>query len=156
VAIIRFAGSYGAGGLTVYQFNSGNTVRFSGTGAAAYPAGIHIGPKGLRERPPKTSQGIMMEYGCYHQGRCLPSFGNWLRVENRYLGLSFLVNGKTHYGWARLSATIVPPDNHPSARLTGYAYETIPNKPIITGKTKGPDVITLEPGSLGRLAAGRR
>jgi hypothetical protein len=40
------------------------------------------------------------------------------------------------------------------ALLTGYAYETIPNKPIITGKTKGPDAITLAPGSLGALAAG--
>ena len=25
------------------------------------------------------------------------------------------------------------------ATITGYAYETIPNKPIITGKTKGTD-----------------
>jgi hypothetical protein len=40
------------------------------------------------------------------------------------------------------------------ATLTGYAYETIPNKPIITGKIKGPDVITLEPATLGRLAQG--
>ena len=38
--------------------------------------------------------------------------------------------------------------------LTGYAYETIPNKLIITGKTKGPDVITAQPGSLGHLAQG--
>jgi hypothetical protein len=28
---------------------------------------------------------------------------------------------------------------HVKGLLTGYAYETIPNKPIITGKTKGPD-----------------
>ena len=37
-----------------------------------------------------------------------------------------------------------------------YAYETVSNKPIIAGKTKDPDVITLEPGSLGGLAAGAR
>ena len=29
-----------------------------------------------------------------------------------------------------------------------------PQQAIITGKTKGPDVITLEPASLGHLAAG--
>ncbi len=150
LAILRLPGSYGAGALTVYQFRSGNSVRRSGTGAAAYPAGIRIGPAGVSHA--ETSYGILMEYGCY--GRCLPSFGNWLRVENKYLGLSFLVDGKTHYGWARASATIIPPYDHPSARLTGYAYETIPNKPIITGKTKGPDVITMEPASLGALAAG--
>jgi hypothetical protein len=28
------------------------------------------------------------------------------------------------------------------ATLTGYAYETIPNKPIVAGATKGSDVIT--------------
>ena len=38
--------------------------------------------------------------------------------------------------------------------LTGYAYETIPNKPIIAGKTHGKGVVTIEPGSLGALAAG--
>jgi hypothetical protein len=43
-----------------------------------------------------------------------------------------------------------------TARIEGYAYETIPNKPIIAGKTKGPDVIMVRPGSLGALAAGRK
>ena len=33
--------------------------------------------------------------------------------------------------------------------MTGYAYEIIPNKPIITGKTHGED-----DSSLGRLARG--
>jgi hypothetical protein len=69
-------------------------------------------------------------------------------VKNRYLGLKFHINGKVHYAWARL--------NFPSpegARLTGYAYETIPNKPIIAGATKGPDVVP-EPTTLGALAAG--
>jgi len=76
--------------------------------------------------------------------------------HGHYLGLKFLINGKFHYGWARLQ-------NQPfcgSFVLTGYAYETIPNKAIITGKTKGPDVITVQrdtaPGSLGRLALGRK
>jgi hypothetical protein len=41
-----------------------------------------------------------------------------------------------------------------TAVLTGYAYETIPGKPIITGKTKGPDVVTLQPATLGHLATG--
>lgn len=79
-------------------------------------------------------------------------FGNWLNVKNRYLGLKFKIHGKTHYGWARLNVkagvrTI-------TATLTGYAYETIPGKPIIAGKTHGPDVVTLEPASLGHLARG--
>jgi hypothetical protein len=82
------------------------------------------------------------------------SVGPWRNVTNRYLGLKFQIKGKTHYGWARLNVTggfgtIV-------ATLTGYAYETVPNKPIIAGKTKGPNVITEEPATLGRLALGKR
>ena len=56
----------------------------------------------------------------------------------------------------------------PAARiqvLTGYAYETVPNKPIVTGKTKGPEdvntaepspaaLLAPEPASLGLLAMG--
>jgi len=38
--------------------------------------------------------------------------------------------------------------------MSGYAYETIPNKPITAGKTEGPDVITVQPATLGHLAAG--
>jgi hypothetical protein len=84
-------------------------------------------------------------------------FGPWNNVRNRYLGLKFKINGRVHYGWARLNESCNRDGERGTgaqALLTGYAYETIPNKPIITGKTKGPDVITLEPGSLGALAAG--
>ncbi len=78
--------------------------------------------------------------------------GYWENVRDHYLGLQFQIDGKIHYGWARLTVkvhklTVV-------GTLTGYAYETIPNKPIIAGKTKGSDVITLQPASLGALAAG--
>jgi hypothetical protein len=49
--------------------------------------------------------------------------------------------------------------------LSGYAYETIPNKPIIAGKTKGPEEITQtrdaalpatspQPATLSALAMG--
>jgi len=85
--------------------------------------------------------------------------GPWNNVTNRYLGLKFQIKGKTHYGWARLN---VSSQGYGSivATLTGYAYETTPNKAIIAGKTKGPDVITVQPdtrdGTLGRLALGRK
>jgi hypothetical protein len=42
--------------------------------------------------------------------------------------------------------------NNDSSTAIGYAYETIPNKPIVTGQTKGPDVV--EPATLGHLARG--
>lgn len=83
--------------------------------------------------------------------------GPWVHVKNlkyRYLGLKFTIKGQIHYGWARISTPIHWFKGASFATLTGYAYETIPNKPIVAGRTKGPDVITLEPGSLGALAAG--
>jgi len=76
-------------------------------------------------------------------------------VRNRYLGLKFQIKGETHYGWARLNVSVQShgPANV-TATLTGYAYETVPDKPIIAGKTKGTDVITVQPASLGHLAKG--
>lgn len=90
--------------------------------------------------------------GASHNSMCETSFnsqrGQWRNVPNRYLGLKFYVKGKAHYGWARLKTSRC------FATLTGYAYESVPNKAIITGKTKGPDVITIGSGNLGALAAG--
>ncbi|HSY31178.1 MAG TPA: hypothetical protein VLA42_04245, partial [Verrucomicrobiae bacterium] len=93
--------------------------------------------------------------GCYSYP-CTFTAGQWLDTKNRYLGLQFVINGQVHYGWARLTVTVPRPTISRGiyAVLTGYAYETEPNKPIITGKTKGPDVITLDPATLGHLAAG--
>jgi hypothetical protein len=46
-----------------------------------------------------------------------------------------------------------------TAVLTGYAYETVPGKPIITGKTSGPSEVgaveRMQP-TLGVLAKGSR
>ncbi|HWY59994.1 MAG TPA: hypothetical protein VNZ03_36360 [Terriglobales bacterium] len=63
--------------------------------------------------------------------------GKWHDVTDRYLGVKFSIRGKTHFGWARL--TVHDKGHAITAVLSGYAYETVPNKPIIAGKTKGPD-----------------
>jgi hypothetical protein len=124
--------------------------------AAALPAGFQVRPNNLYFQ--KSNCWVMgWQAG---SGRCgcnsIPeTFGQWMYTKNHYLGLKFMIGSEVHYGWARFS--IILPQNEPlQATLTGYAYETIPNKPIITGKTKGPDVITLEPATLGRLALGRK
>ncbi len=128
--------------------------------ASALPAGVRIGAKS--EFPVHRP---VMAKELFARG--VPSskysdVGRWVSkgkgVRNRYLGLKFVVGGKVHYGWARVSVTL----GHNRQRgdvngtLTGYAYETVPNKAIITGQTKGPDVITLRPGALGELARGRK
>ena len=92
-------------------------------------------------------------------------FGPWQNVKDRYLALKFQIKGKTHYGWARLNVKLNKTTI--TATLTGYAYETIPNKPIIAGKQHSTDdspVLNPEsletppsaPATLGILATGAR
>ena len=95
------------------------------------------------------------------------SFGAWGNlplIPYRYLGVKFEIDGKTHYGWARMIVKVAGVNI--TATLTGYAYETIPNKTIIAGKksdseesttlsdTPGTADAILEPASLGQLAQG--
>jgi hypothetical protein len=83
--------------------------------------------------------------------------GQWMYTKHRYVGLKFTIKGEIHYGWARVEVkrtAVGMGSNSITATLTGYAYETIPNKPIIAGKTKGPNVVMWEPATLGRLAQG--
>ncbi|MGC2767744.1 MAG: hypothetical protein WB607_19715, partial [Candidatus Acidiferrum sp.] len=50
-------------------------------------------------------------------------------LKNGYLGLKFMISGKVHFGWARV--TITTSAKTFTATLTSYAYDTIPNKSII-------------------------
>lgn len=79
--------------------------------------------------------------------------GSWKNVKNRYLGLRFKIKGEDHYGWARLNVEVG--NFKVTGTLTGYAYETIPNKSIIAGQTKGTDDDAAQPVKLGTLALGR-
>jgi hypothetical protein len=78
------------------------------------------------------------------------TIGRWLNVNSGYLGLRFVVKGKTHYGWARMSVKVYGRALIKTT-VTGFAYETIANKPIVAGKTKGP----IQSTTLGALARGR-
>lgn len=134
------------GFLAAIPAKKGNGVRGYTTGffgwASAIRAGVKVGPSG---------RFISARYGFYMDMSC---YGPWNDVKNRYLGVRFTIKGSTHYGWARMNVNCNPGNFQITPVLTGYAYETIPNKPIIAGKTKGPDVITVEAGSLGALAQG--
>ncbi len=116
---------------------------------AALRAGVRVGVPGQRF----GASSEMAESTFVNEGERRYYFGPWENngkgVKNRYLGFKFLINGKYHYGWARITF------RHPvDAILTGYAYETVANKPIVTGQTKESDVITVQPATLGHLARG--
>jgi hypothetical protein len=130
--------------------------------ASALPAGVAIGPKGnFSVRFPFMAAEHFSRFGSQYSDLG-PWAGKAKGVTDRYLGLKFVVGGEVHYGWARLSVTL---GHHRqfddvSGTLTGYAYETVPDKPIvagqIAGQITGPDVITVQPETLGGLALGRK
>jgi hypothetical protein len=119
--------------------------------AAALRPGARMGPHNH-----VTAQGLMAVITHTETGERTTWRGQWANsgkgLKNGYLGLKFTLNGEIHYGWARVSLT-VKGNRIATATLTGYAFETIPNKSIIIGKTQGADVI-VEPATLGDLAAG--
>ncbi len=169
----QFSHSFTAQGLLeVYSAPQSNAIAAKGASAMPLWPGSEIGPKRQFWRP--LSAFVEEQVWHYHFGHSTTKFyGLWANgasgkgFKNRYLGLKFLINGKFHYGWARLDTT----GGYPWV-LTGYAYETIPNKPIIAGQTKGtfvgreeedfgpgafltsPILDATHPASLGMLALG--
>jgi len=101
----------------------------------------------------KPFMGFAMYYREFVRGTPGRCSGSWVSVKNRYLGLRFIIKNATHFGWARLSVTC-DPDAKKIGVLTGYAYETKANQPIISGKTDGPNAIQVRPASLAQLARG--
>jgi hypothetical protein len=82
--------------------------------------------------------------------------GRWLPSTDRYLGVKFVLGRETHYGWVRISVKTPA-----LGIITGYAYESTPNKPIKAGfKTyadagsAGSDDSESVPLTLGILATG--
>ena len=127
--------------------------------ASALPAGARIGPE---RKFPVHHPFMALELFNRDRTSQYSDVGPWVGkgkgVRNRYLGLKFVIHGKVHYGWARLSVTLGHHRQYDdvSGTLTGYAYETVPNKPIIAGQITGPDVIRVQPETLGSLARGRK
>lgn len=69
-------------------------------------------------------------------------------ITNKFLGLRFAINGQTHYGWARISTRGNGTTRQRTIRLSGFAYETTPNKAILAGD-EGPSVKADDQSGLG-------
>jgi hypothetical protein len=118
-------------------------------GAAALKAGAQIGKAQFFEASATCMASFSLD-GSF-------SDGAWPGAVNRFLGLKFEISGQTHFGWARLSVTRSPY----TATLTGYAYETVPDRTIIAGKTSDaatalsvPATPDRQPATAGVLALG--
>ena len=114
---------------------------FSSLAAAPLPKGTKVGPN-AKLTPSANCMIGLADWS---------SNGPWLGVPDHYLGFEFEIAGKQHFGWARITG-----EGwfccHALARITGYAYETVPGRPIVAGDT-GPTTDAGE-GTLGALALG--
>jgi hypothetical protein len=108
--------------------------------AAALTRGIKVGPSNGFGARAFMGSGFPSE-----------SDGHWTHVANRFLGARFVINGETHFGWIGFRSvygTYVL-----TAKLAGWAYETNPDTPIVTG-SGGTGTAAIEPTSLEFLASG--
>jgi hypothetical protein len=142
-------GNFGSGDIFPIKFNK----MFNG--ASPQLAGVSVGPSG------EFSGGrAQMLNWCSCSGS--PGIGGpWLGIQNEYMGFEFNIKGAAHFGWARFSVT-----DEGGVTLTGYAYETISLKPIVTGDTgshnddedsveqREPAAVSPQPSGLGGLALG--
>ena len=117
-----YIGSFHGGRYAVHPFGS-NRVMVAGGYASAMPAGATVGPT-----PDFVGNIEVMEGESFFSS--LLYFGPWLNAQNKFLGLEITVNGQHHFGWARISFP-----SFGRAILTGYAYETVAGKAIVTGAT---------------------
>jgi hypothetical protein len=142
--------------LVIYPGQAGNEVwgAQSAKGwecAAALPAGVKVAAGAAFQQ---NYLNLWQAAGSYTRGVSEHCPWDGLR-RGAFLGLKFVVNGLTHYGWAHVTLKSVN-----TAVLDGYAYETVPNQAIATGKTSGPvaalDLPGPQPATLGMLAQGAR
>jgi hypothetical protein len=144
-------GLYSGNSVRALPHSGGGVKQGYGEGfAQALSEGAKIGP-GAFFLPKRAI--IEQTYSIYYRG-------SWLSEgTSYYLGVRFPIDGKMHYGWARLEVTWGI-----DVQLSGYAYETQADKPINAGQT-GSDENMNFPGdsrarsdreaSLGALALGR-
>jgi len=140
----------GIGGVQVSPLISSNRIVATPEGcyfgppvaAAALQIGAKIGPGA-----PFLAQAscmVLVDSSVFH--------GPWVDAKDRYLGLVFDIDGKEHFGWARLSVQGFC--YRCIAGITGYAYETVPGRPIVAGDRGHSTRAEAEPPTLGALALG--
>jgi hypothetical protein len=84
-------------------------------------------------------------------------FGPWWGVQDKYMGVAFVIGPEIHYGWIRM--TITPEFDRFAPTVSGYAYESVADREIHAGQISGgsDDSVEVSPKpqpNLGMLAGG--
>ncbi|TND07610.1 MAG: hypothetical protein FD123_3162 [Bacteroidetes bacterium] len=61
------------------------------------------------------------------------NYGNWLGVNDKYLGVRFMIGTDTHYGWVRISVST----GSDSITIKEYAYQALPGVGTTAGQLVG-------------------
>ena len=119
--------------LVVCNAEPGNEVGVPASGLGAFHAealsfGKEIGPN------LDFSGGNFNLAGAHSVGFGPQSgFGEFYDQRNKFVALKLSVQGKTYYGWARMSTQVSNPSNF-TFELVDYAYQSTPNVPILAGQ----------------------
>jgi hypothetical protein len=105
---IGYCNSYGTiNQMLLAKGALGNTVEGSKRYASALKAGQGIGSN--QHFTSGATNGATMGYiHKFADSSSQRSYGKWINVNSRYLGLKFKIKGETHHGWARLSVRCLP------------------------------------------------
>jgi|SRR5580698_3943089 hypothetical protein len=164
------------GRVSALPIGQGNQVRGHTVGGQAYASALFadapVGPNGQFLAGSGEMAELSFLGGARHGKARHPASVSctapWANVTQRYLGLKFVITGEVHFGWARINVTCSRDGSAIIGLLTGYAYETVANRPILTGREQydddfdsaaqedrtSPEAVTVQPAGLGRLAQG--
>jgi hypothetical protein len=145
-----------SGGIFAYSLGH-NRVFGEAAGASELAAGYQIGPNNAKfERGGTFSSRKLpakIMYDCAVQSGPPSCDGPWTKTTpGSYLGFKFSISGEVHYGWARLKVE-TNSEGEFTITLTGYAYESVANKPIVAGQTSGSDQAAAQPAAPTRPLA---
>jgi hypothetical protein len=145
------------GTLLVQPQGAGGVIASVGGYAAPLSLGASIGPAQAFTKGKHLNMARSAGFDYFSSRYSRNIFGPWENVQNRFVGVEFLISGETHYGWIRLTVNFTT--RLPKATLTGYAYETVAGQTIQAGQMVDRAAAKVESApqrtpSLGMLALG--
>ncbi len=87
----------------------------------------------------QTSGPQILKNGVFDGGSDDVVWGLWDSLTDYYLGLRILQSGQAYYGWVRLRVDISI--YYASVIIKDYAFNSIPNQPILAGQTVATGII---------------